>query len=432
MCKALSELEAAISAYAAGFEVGALAPSALGPALRSAGRIEKLASALCSMLAARMAGGTGPAGGGEAGGALARAAERQAERELASAAGTSLEEARRAIGVGRALAGQPDLDAAARGGGLSRRQAALISDAVALDPAAAPDLVEKAGRLALGELQAECARAKAAKVDLEQQRRAVHAARGVRWYTDPFGTFHIHAEGTVEDGALLVAALRPLADRAFRAARKQGRRERPEAYVFDALMALAHGGGAGAPRGQVLVRIDHAALVRGYPVEGEVCEVAGVGPVSVTAVREMLAHGDAFVKVVVTKGQDVAGVAHMGRRATAYQKTALDWTYPTCANEVCGARGEVLQTDHREGWAKTHVTDLKDLDRLCRYDHWCKTYLGWALVVGKGKRAFVPPDDPRHTRNTRPTRNGGIAGAGPPGPPAPSGSPGSPHGPSPD
>ena len=153
---------------------------------------------------------------------------------------------------------------------------------------------------------------------------------------------------------------------------------------------------------------------------------------SVTAVREMLAHGDAFVKVVVTKGQDVAGVAHMGRRRTAYQKTALDWTYPTCANEVCGARGEVLQTDHREGWAKTHVTDLKDLDRLCRYDHWCKTYLGWALVVGKGKRAFVPPDDPRHTRNTRPTRNGGIAGAGPPGPPAPSGSPGSPHGPSPD
>jgi hypothetical protein len=192
MCEALSELETAVSTYAARFEVGALAPSELGPALRSAGRIEKLASALCSMLAARMASGAGAGGGGEAGAALARVAERQAERELASAAGTSLEDARRAIDVGRALAHQPDLDAAARGGVLSRRQAALISDAAALDPTATPDLVDKAGRLALGELQAECARAKAAKMDLEQRRRAVHAGRGVRWYTDPFGTFHVH------------------------------------------------------------------------------------------------------------------------------------------------------------------------------------------------------------------------------------------------
>ncbi len=108
------------------------------------------------MLAARMASGAGPGGDREAGAALARAPERQAERELASAAGTSLEDAGRAIDVGRALAQLPDLDAAARGGVLSRRQAAPISDA-ALDPAAAPDLVDKPGRLALGELQAECA-----------------------------------------------------------------------------------------------------------------------------------------------------------------------------------------------------------------------------------------------------------------------------------
>ncbi len=136
--KALSELEAAVSTYSARFEAGALAPSELGPALRSGGRIEKLASALCSMLAARMAAGAGAGGAGEAGAALARAAERQAERELASAAGTSLEAAGRAIDVGRALAQQPDLDAAARGGVLSRRQAAPISDASALDSAAGP------------------------------------------------------------------------------------------------------------------------------------------------------------------------------------------------------------------------------------------------------------------------------------------------------
>jgi hypothetical protein len=409
MCKALTELEEAMSNLAAGFEVGVLAPAELGPALRAAGRIEKLASALCSMLAARMASGAG----GVAEGPLRRVAERQAERELAAATGTSFEDARRAIEVGRALAQQPDLDAAARNGGLSRRQAALISDAVSIDPEAAPDLVEKAGRLALGELQAECARAKAAKLDLEQRRRAVHAARSLRWYTDALGAFHLHAEGTVEEGAVVVAALKALADRAFRAARKDGRRERPEAYGWDALVALATSGGAGVPRGEVLFRVDYDAVARGYPKDGEVCEVAGLGPVSVQAVRDIIASGDPVLKAVVTKGKDVVGVAHLSRRANAHQKTALDWLYPSCANQACGARGEVLQTDHRVGWAKTHVTVLEELDRLCSFDHWRKTHLGWELVAGKGKRPFVAPDDPRHPRHVRKPKPSG-AGAGPP------------------
>ena len=37
-------------------------------------------------------------------------------------------------------------------------------------------------------------------------------------------------------------------------------------------------------------------------------------------------------------------------------------------------------------------------------DHDKKTSLGWALVDGTGKRAFVAPDDPRHPRHTKPAR----------------------------
>jgi hypothetical protein len=40
------------------------------------------------------------------------------------------------------------------------------------------------------------------------------------------------------------------------------------------------------------------------------------------------------------------------------------------------------------------------LDRLCHHDHGLKTREGWSLVEGRGRRAFVPPDDPRHPRNT--------------------------------
>ena len=38
-------------------------------------------------------------------------------------------------------------------------------------------------------------------------------------------------------------------------------------------------------------------------------------------------------------------------------------------------------------------------DLLCDHDHHLKTYYGWALVEGTGKRAMVPPDDPRHPKN---------------------------------
>ena len=45
------------------------------------------------------------------------------------------------------------------------------------------------------------------------------------------------------------------------------------------------------------------------------------------------------------------------------------------------------------------MTLLAWLDRLCEGHHDKKTYDGWALVAGTGKRAMVPPDDPRHPRH---------------------------------
>jgi hypothetical protein len=41
-----------------------------------------------------------------------------------------------------------------------------------------------------------------------------------------------------------------------------------------------------------------------------------------------------------------------------------------------------LETDHREDWARTHITVLGLLDRLCRHHHSLKTTKGWALVEG--------------------------------------------------
>ncbi|MGH8985268.1 MAG: hypothetical protein ACRDY6_15500 [Acidimicrobiia bacterium] len=202
--------------------------------------------------------------------------------------------------------------------------------------------------------------------------------------------------------AQLMARVAPVRDELFEQARAEGRREPLEAYAADALHRIVCGDtpNTGKPATKLLARIDLAALLRGYPVGDETCELAGYGPVAVSAIRDLIDTGDPFLAAVVTNGKDVVGVAHLGRRPTAHQRSALEWLYPTCAAEGCNAL-TFLEFDHRDDWAKTRRTVFNLLDRLCTHHHDRKTRDGWALVEGRGKRAFVPPDDPRHPRQPR-------------------------------
>lgn len=128
----------------------------------------------------------------------------------------------------------------------------------------------------------------------------------------------------------------------------------------------------------------------------------GFGPVAPSAVRDLIDTGDPFLAAVVTKGTDVVGVAHLGRRLNSHQQTALEWLYPTCAVEGCsttvrpdfdlGVVGGPLPPD----CADSHITVLGLLDRLCSHHHDLKTHQGWSLVPGRGKRRFVGPDDSGH------------------------------------
>ena len=145
------------------------------------------------------------------------------------------------------------------------------------------------------------------------------------------------------------------------------------------------------------MRVDLGALVRRRASEGELCEIAGFGPVPVSVVEELLAQGDTFLAAVLTRGQRVTGVAHLGRRPSAAQVSGLQWLYPSCAVQGCSATAR--QWDHREDWSRTHTTPFDGLDGYCCHHHDLKTYEGWGLVEGVGKRAFVGPEDPRHPKN---------------------------------
>src|SRR5205823_7882210 len=111
-------------------------------------------------------------------------------------------------------------------------------------PAAAGRLMETARAASLGELRSVCARTRAAAVpDAEARRKRIHASRHLRSWTDAEGAWHLHLRDNPEVGAKVMAALGPVRDKLFRAARVEGRREPPEAYAADALVEVACGSG---------------------------------------------------------------------------------------------------------------------------------------------------------------------------------------------
>jgi hypothetical protein len=149
--------------------------------------------------------------------------------------------------------------------------------------------------------------------------------------------------------------------------------------------------GGGRRPAMVIVRIDHAALVRGWREADECCEIDGVGPVPVATVRAMMT--DAFVASVITDGIDIRAVAHLGRTVTAAQRTALVARDQQCVVPGCHARDD-LEIDHVQGWAATRVTTLDSLARLCHHHHALKTYEGWRLEGRPGNWSWHPPTNP--------------------------------------
>jgi hypothetical protein len=388
----LAELEKAMGAFASGFDPALISASQAEGVMERAARIEHMAATVKALAAARMCETELWEQGGD----------RTPAHMLARRTGQTVSEAAQQLENAKRLNAHPKTDAAARKGKLSPKQAAAITDAASGDPRAEDDLSALADRASLGELRDEAARRKAAASDLEERHKKIHAERHVRQWSGPDGAWRMSAQGPPEAGARFMARLQPIIDAIFTKARAEDRREPLEAYAFDALMQLAEEGEAERPKARagstkVLVRVDLESLVRGHPACGEVCEIAGYGPVPVSVVTEILARGDTFLAAVITRGRQVTGVAHLGRRPTAAQVSGLQWLYPTCAVEGCCAVAR--QWDHRDDWSKTHRTPFDGLDGYCCHHHDKKTYEGWGLVEGVGKRAFVAPNDPRHPKN---------------------------------
>jgi len=391
----LDEIEFALRELVAEFDPDAVAPCDARRWFQAADRIERLAVALKTLLAPRVAESD----------AWKQKGFRSAAEQLAADAGTSVSAAKSMLETSRRVAEQPKTERALRAGELSMAKAELVAAAVAVAPDTADELLALAASAPVAKVKEATLRAKASTGRDETHDR-IRRERFARHYTDAEGAWNFHARGTVDDGMVFEKVFEPIVDEFFKTAHTEGRREPVEAYAFDALIELARraaGERAGnekpsSPALQPLgmIRVDHAALVRGAVAGDEVCEIAGLGPIPVHVARDLL--GDAVVKLVITKGIDVANVTHLGRGPTVAQKIALWWQTPQCTAFDC-TRVQRIEFDHRTEWHQTHHTRLDDGDGLCGHCHDLKTYYGWALVHGTGKRPLVPPDDPRHPKN---------------------------------
>ncbi len=298
-------------------------------------------------------------------------------------------EAQSVVVLANQLQHLPVTQAALRSGTLSGTQAVEVARGAIVAPNTETQLLNLAKHATVRDLRDATSRVVAAATDEAERHRQVHKSRYLKSWTDTDGSFNLKARMTVTNGALVMAALKPMQEEIFKQARKSGAHERPEAYAADALMALcekasASDSGAGAsvtktsrPNAVMHIRVDIDALKRGRTEHGEICEIAGVGPIPVATATEYL--GEAFLKLLVMDGTEIRTIAHMGRAIPAKLRTAVEERDRVCQVPTCDMTMG-LEIDHIVPFAEGGAASLENLVRLCKRHHLLKTHDGYRLI----------------------------------------------------
>jgi hypothetical protein len=300
---------------------------------------------------------------------------------LAARSGTSVGQARGVVETAARLDDCPLTKAALREARISTDQAREVTRATVVDPSAERRLLESAEVDGMPGLRNKARQVQAAamtEAELVAREQRIHETRYHRRWTDTDGAACGQYRTTPAAAAGLWAQLDAERDRIFKQARAEDRHDSFQAYEVDALCALADRD-ARSHRGKRLTAILHAdvsPLLHGTTEPGDICEIAGVGPVSVTAAKELL--GEALLKVVLSDGVDVRAVVHPNRTVAATIRTALMWKHRECCvvgcHEVHG-----LQTHHVIDYVESKHTRLDELTLPCARHHHLVTHDGFRL-----------------------------------------------------
>ena len=144
-------------------------------------------------------------------------------------------------------------------------------------------------------------------------------------------------------------------------------------------------------RWSMCVIVDAIALKRGYAAAGEMCEIPGVGPVSVDWARTLM--DDAIIDVLEHDSVDIRAYASATRHKPRPVQLALMVRDRTCSVPGC-RRGWRLQADHCDDFTRGGLTALVNLNGLCDQHHDEKTHRGARLEVTDTERRWWPPPPP--------------------------------------
>jgi len=296
-------------------------------------------------------------------------------------------EAQSVVTLANQLQHLPVTQEALRNGTLSNAQAVEVARGAIVSPNSETQLLRLATYATVRDLRDASGRVVAAATDEAARHKRIHNSRFLKSWRDPDGAFIIKGRMTVANGSLVMAALKPIQDEIFKAARTSGNHERPEAYAADALMALCEkattkqisksGTKITRPNAVIHIRVDIDALKRGHTEHGEVCEIAGVGPIPVATATEYL--GEAFLKLLILDGVDIRTVAHMGRHIPAPLRTAVEERDRLCQVPTCDVTLG-LEIDHIKPFAEGGAASFENLVRLCKRHHLQKTHDGYRLI----------------------------------------------------
>ena len=268
----------------------------------------------------------------------------------------------------RQLGDLPETAACLRVGDFSAAQVSEIAAAATVHPGAEGELIEAAARSGLTGLRTRCRRTKALasfETDEVAREKAICKSRFLRHRIDPDGAVRIEARLTPADGARVLEAVKAKAGHFFDRAREAGLFESMAAYCADGLVSLADdavcGPGTGIARPNVILRVDLDALRNGEKdTDHGVCEIPGVGPVSLATATALM--------------------------------TALEERDPVCAVDRCES-DHLLENHHIVPFTDGGPTSLSNLVRICRWHHNLITYEGWRIEGRPGSWEWHPPLD---------------------------------------
>jgi hypothetical protein len=377
LCQRLSEVVAAARAVVSALDPGGMPAAQAASAFEAFAELERLAGAGKLLVAPKV----------NESSSWVEAGHHSAEEWMARTAGVSIAETKKLSETAERVAGLPATAEALRAGELSLAQAGAVAEAAAVSPGAEAELLEAAATESMRTLKERSRKAVLdSRGSVEQRYARQRRLRSFTHWIDDEGMVAGRFRLSPDLGSAVVKAVEREADRHYRRAYRQGRRESPENYAADALVGLVTGEGligskTGSKGAEMIVLVSHGALQRGFvePGSDELCEVAGFGAVPVSRAREVLA--DCFLKAVVVDGTRVTHVKHFGRHRPAEVDTALlggghlAHGAIKCSVEGCD-RTVGIEWDHQVPFARGGPTSVENLDPKCRHHHRIKTRAG--------------------------------------------------------